>query len=551
MPDLSPDITERAKPAHAALAAAVLGAALSILSFFAVSAWEDRMAERSFAAVAQDHIRTLQTGIDGYIDRLIALRALFNAEDYADGVTRSEFEIFARELMQDRPGLLSMSWAPRVSANERAAHEESARRDGIFEYRIADIDANGKKVSPAPVRTEYFPVFYSTLPNGSQVYGIDMQDGGIRQKPIETARDNDAVAASDNFRLMDGFGKNPYGLYVILPVYRPGAPHRTLEERRQNIVGFVRATFQLQSVVDAVLSSIRAPVNFFLFEAGAGPTDLPAYVRKNGAPSDERVSRAHLLGEPLKWVGDLKAADRHWDVVVVPSGASNLMRHDRAWIVLGAGFLITLIVAGYVWTSTRYVRMLEAANIAVSEQAMSDSLTGLANRRCFVEKLTEAFEMAKRNGDVFAVHFLDLDGFKAVNDRHGHPAGDALLQEIATRLLARVRSTDLVARFGGDEFAVLQSHVASPAAANILAEKLVQALAAPYRIDGAELEVTASIGIALYTPAVEGPTSIMLQADLALYSAKAAGRNRVRIYGREPEAAPPSRPAGEPRSTAA
>jgi diguanylate cyclase (GGDEF)-like protein len=551
VPGLRSDLTERVRPAHAALAAAVLGVVLSVVSFFTVSAWEDRMAERSFAADAQDHIRTLQTGMDGYVDRLVSLRALFHAEDRADGVTRGEFEVFARELMQARPGLLSMSWSPRVPDAERAAHEKAARHDGISGYRISAIDANGDKTGPAPQRPDYYPVYYSTLPHSARAYGVDLQDGGVRQVPLDIAGDNDTVAATGNFRLQSGSGGSD-GFYVVLPVYRRGAPHASFDDRRRNIAGFVRATFQFHLVADEVFGGIRAPVNFFLFEADASGSDtkLPVYVRHNGAMSEERVARAYVLSEPLKWVGALRVADRYWEVVAVPNGGSSLIRHDRAWIVFGAGLLMTLIATGYAWTSTRYVRMLEAAHIAVSEQAMSDSLTGLANRRCFVEKLRDAFEMTKRSGDVFAVHFLDLDGFKQVNDEHGHPCGDALLQEVATRLLARVRSTDLVARFGGDEFAVLQTRVASPSAAGALAEKLVEGLAAPYTIDGTELNVTASIGIAFYTPSVEGPTSIMMQADLALYSAKAAGRNRVRIHGRDYDPAPP-RANGAPASTAA
>ncbi|WP_222875752.1 diguanylate cyclase domain-containing protein [Terrihabitans soli] len=539
MPDLRfhSSIAERVQPAQGALAAAILGVALSVIAFFAVSSWEDRAAERSFQTLAQDHIRTLQHGIDDYVARLAGLRAFFNATE-EQGVTREEFETYARELMRDLPGLYSMSWTPRVTDAEREAFERAARDDGIESFRISVIDQKGDKAGASPIRADYYPVYYSTQPHNAASYGIDLQDGGLRQRPLDAARDNDRLAATGNFRLQTGDG-NQYGFYVVLPVYKRGLPHETLEQRRQNIVGFVRATFQFHLIADAVLSGVKAPVNFFLFEMDAQATHLPAYVRTNGKASDHRVPRAYVMTEKPKWVGDLQVADRHWEAVAVPNGTSSLARHNRAWIVLASGLVITSIVALLVWSSTRYMRMLEAANAAISEQALTDPLTGLANRRHFVERLTEAFATADRTGHGFALHFMDLDGFKTVNDTHGHPMGDALLKEVADRLRARVREIDFVARFGGDEFAILQTLVKSPIAASNVAEKLVQAVAAPYRIGGVDLDITASFGIALYTAQVEGPTSLMMQADLALYSAKAAGRNAVRIYGGDAQTGAP------------
>lgn len=553
LPDLRfhSTLAEKVPPAHGALAAAVLGIALSAIAFFAVSTWEDRAAERTFTTLAQDHIRTLQHGIDDYVERLAGLRAFFNATE-DEWVTREDFETFARELMKDQRGLLSLSWSPRVRQPDRATHERAAQNDGIIGYRISAIDENGDKAGPAPERADYYPVFYSTQPHRAPSYGIDLQDGGVRQRPLDVARDSNTIAATDNFRLQTGAGGGD-GFYVVLPVYRRGELHTTIEERRRTILGFVRATFQFHSVADAVLSGVRAPVDFLLFEADANATNLPVYVRTNGGMSEHRVPRAYVMSEKMKWIGDLRVADRHWEAIVVPANASSFVRHNRAWIVLAAGLLIAAILAFYVWTSTRYVRMLEAANAAISEQALTDPLTGVANRRHFVERLTEAFATADRTGDGFAVHFMDLDGFKAVNDSQGHPVGDVLLQDVAQRLRTRVREIDFVARFGGDEFAILQTLVSSPVSAIGFAEKLVQAISAPYKIGGVEIGVTGSIGIALHTPQIEGPNSLIMQADLALYSAKAAGRNCVRMYGGDLESCvqAPAGAAARPRSTAA
>lgn len=519
---------ERVRPTLRTLAAAAAGIGAAILAFFAVSDWEERSAERSFTALAQENVGTLQHSVDHYADRLISLRGLFYGAEKAK-VSRRGFEIFSRELIRDLPGLLSLSWSPRVLHDERAAHERAARADGLAGYRISTVDAKSNLPGPQGKRADYYPIFYGTMPYSARAYGIDLQDGGVRQRPLDKARDLGVIAATENFRLQSKRARG-YEFYAALPVYRPGAPHETLAERRANILGFVRGTFQFQLMIDGVLSDVKTPLDFYIFEAGAGGSSMPVYARSGGTTSDEPVTRGQLLSQNLYWVGDLRLADRNWDVIVVPSGTAVLVYRKAAWIVLAAGILVALLIAAYAWTSARYVRMLEDANSLILEQALTDPLTGLSNRRHFVERLVTAFAVAQRTGDHFAVHFLDLDGFKAVNDTYGHPMGDALLKEVASRIALHTRMSDVAARFGGDEFAVLQSLVGSPMAANLFAEKLVGALAAPYRIDGIELHVTASLGIALQMPETEGPTSIMMQADLALYSAKAAGRNRVRIY---------------------
>jgi diguanylate cyclase (GGDEF)-like protein len=143
----------------------------------------------------------------------------------------------------------------------------------------------------------------------------------------------------------------------------------------------------------------------------------------------------------------------------------------------------------------------------------------------FLERVHLAFAEASRSGKPFVVHALDLDQFKDINDTMGHPAGDWLLCQVAERLRACVRETDLVARFGGDEFAILQTDAADPAGdAGALATKIGAVLAAPYEIDGSIVNVTVSIGIARYLPELTSPEAIMIQADLALYRAKEDGR---------------------------
>lgn len=168
--------------------------------------------------------------------------------------------------------------------------------------------------------------------------------------------------------------------------------------------------------------------------------------------------------------------------------------------------------------------------------ARTDALTGLANRPAFLERLDLALAAARRGDTPFAVLYVDLDNFKDVNDSLGHRTGDVLLKTVGDRLAGTVRETDLVARFGGDEFSVLQADVTDPSTAGTLAAKLRAVLAEPYTIDGNVLRVTATVGIALFAPEVENAAEILAQADRALYYAKEEGRDRYRFHSRKLDA---------------
>jgi diguanylate cyclase (GGDEF)-like protein/PAS domain S-box-containing protein len=162
--------------------------------------------------------------------------------------------------------------------------------------------------------------------------------------------------------------------------------------------------------------------------------------------------------------------------------------------------------------------------------ARFDPLTGLFNRTVFVDWVQKAVARVKRGGKGFAILYLDLDHFKDVNDTLGHPVGDLLLKAVAERLRSKVRETDVVARFGGDEFAVMQTDVTDPADASVLARKLIDNLSQPYSIEGNLIRLGASIGIAMCGPDALDAESLLSYADVALYRAKAEGRSKYRFF---------------------
>ena len=168
------------------------------------------------------------------------------------------------------------------------------------------------------------------------------------------------------------------------------------------------------------------------------------------------------------------------------------------------------------------MKQLESQLLA---EARVDPLTGLPNRKSFSQQLAQALLRARRHGSAVAVGFLDVDGFKQINDQHGHAVGDLVLKEFAARLRAGVRQTDFVARLSGDEFTLVLEdlHVRSELA--IVADKVLATIRRPFEIEGRTLRVTTSMGLALAT--AEEPAEALLQrADAAMYAAKADGRDR-------------------------
>ncbi len=162
--------------------------------------------------------------------------------------------------------------------------------------------------------------------------------------------------------------------------------------------------------------------------------------------------------------------------------------------------------------------------------ARYDVLTGLANRAVFVEMLQHEIAAAKRGEKSFAVLYLDLDHFKDVNDTLGHPVGDELLKVVAERLRANTRETDTVARFGGDEFAIIVADIRDPADAARLADKLILGFAMPFSVQGSDIHTAASIGIATYGSEASDAETLLSHADVALYRAKSEARGGYRFF---------------------
>lgn len=204
----------------------------------------------------------------------------------------------------------------------------------------------------------------------------------------------------------------------------------------------------------------------------------------------------------------------------------------------GEEFPIELSLGSWKQGGTRYFSAVihdiserKLAEEELKHMATHDSLTGLPMRHLCLDRISSAVASARRNKDSTAVLFIDLDGFKAVNDTMGHDAGDYLLVSVSQRLIDSVREVDAVARIGGDEFVVILVNIAERSSIANVANKLVDAISQPFQFNEEEVSISASIGIALYPDDAEEPEELLQLADTAMYSVKNRGKNNYSFAG--------------------
>lgn len=183
-----------------------------------------------------------------------------------------------------------------------------------------------------------------------------------------------------------------------------------------------------------------------------------------------------------------------------------------------------------VFSDISYLKTHEAE---LSQVANYDALTGIPNRRLLTDRLDQAIARAQRSAKMLSVCYIDLDGFKQVNDQHGHEAGDQLLVEVTRRMQEALRAGDTLARLGGDEFVVLFSDLASKQECHQILDRILEIVAMPVFIDSLEVAVSASIGVTFYTSANENGDTLLRQADQAMYVAKQTGKKRYHLYDSE------------------
>ena len=313
--------------------------------------------------------------------------------------------------------------------------------------------------------------------------------------------------------------------YVHTPVFRTGGP---AGERR--LGGALRVADTPDSTVIYRESVLSPPGQRRQITSTAPFGEIETVLYAGSEADPDQILLATMPG-PLKGPTAehvMEAGGDRWLLVVAANRPLiGTLAGREPWLLLARGLILTLLVTALVEALQRRRRYSQALELA--HQALHDALTGLPNRVLVGERLEQALARSARSGAEVAVLFIDLDRFKLINDSRGHAAGDELLVTVAERLRRVVRTDDVVARFGGDEFVVVFEDRAAAFEASVMAERILAELRQPVIVDGQEVFLSASVGIAT-SDGTGSPNSLLRDADAAMYRAKEKGRDRCEFF---------------------
>jgi diguanylate cyclase (GGDEF)-like protein len=343
--------------------------------------------------------------------------------------------------------------------------------------------------------------------------------GGYRQNGTTRAQFTQQLTDSGQVGVYSTAVSGVSSVILEAAVYRRGAPLASTVQRRAAVLGWVLDSFDLPALMQSALGTDHGlAVTLYHENSGLGPEFIG---RIGSAGSAHPFTRKTTLSVDGTWIIDVSGAG------LVSGPSANV----QGLVLFAGGIVATLLLLALVIvlarSRERALAMVAEKTGQLRHQALHDALTGLPNRVLALDRGEQMLGRARRQNLPIAALYVDLDGFKQVNDTFGHAAGDELLRTVAARLASVVREGDTAARLGGDEFIVLVEGSTLDAGPELVAERLLEVLNDPYEINGAgrgQLAVTASIGIAFGLR--EDADELLRDADTALYEAKAAGKNR-------------------------
>jgi len=492
----------------AAVLVLVLGMAGSLSAAGGVSANQTASARRAFAVSSDGIASNLQLAIQ-HDDDLILSGAAFVFADNAH-VSNAEFVQWAKNLrVLDRyPELQDFGDAVIVPDSRLAAFAARAVADPW-----APLGPGGTfQVVPAGHRSFYCFGRVGMVRNATvgAPAGFDFCAGGLRAGLL-AARDS-GLGSYQPFTV-----GSTLELGVQIPVYRGGETPATVAGRRAAFLGWFGASIVPKALLDEALEGHPTTAVRFRYHVGSS----------NAAFASGTAPRhAHSLTVDLQ---------NGWTVTSYSAvAAGGLFGNRNALALLLVGTVASLLLAILVFVlgtgRARALALVSARTGELRHQALHDALTGLPNRVLISDRVEQLLARNRRAGTEGAVMFVDLDEFKNVNDALGHAAGDRLLQAVAARMTAGLRDADTIGRMGGDEFVILLDGSGSNVGPELVAQRLLDVMRQPFEFDGAAMPliVTTSIGVAIGDRLTPG--DLLRDADVALYQAKAAGKNRYEIF---------------------
>ena len=474
------------------------------------------------------HAVGLQAQMDSYAGVLYGLRGAVVSDQDLD---RASFTTAVRAsgALTRLEGVQSLQLTALVPLEGARRFEAEASADPLIDGQLPPpVQIHPPLAQPV----SNVVAFVEPLEQNPHALGLNLSALPTRDQSIERARDNGRLVTTPPLDLVLPGGEEK-GFVQFLPVYTTAEVPLTTQERRDYFRGVLVGVFTAEGVV--ALAGVGVPdFDIAIYDRGplGGQTD-------GGQVESEPLveSVAGLDIEQAFGSADISVGDRMWTVYYVGEGLHAVPLGP--WLAALGGVLATGLLALYVWSSgrsrrqvARFIEQLSASEQRFQEMSLSDSLTGLANRRSLMSQMRNLAELSQRTGNAMVVLFLDIDGFKSVNDLYGHKAGDQLLIDMARRLSGAVRQSDLVGRLAGDEFCVC-GLVTGEEAADQVARRVQRALSRSYRIHGQDVTVASSIGGTLVRHQDVDIEAMLDAADHAMYESKARGRGEIVWFDEE------------------
>jgi len=508
---------------------AVLGTIVtgSVVALLAGALWRQSVhhSERqAFADASTDVLGTAELLLSQDVGFVKSLRVGVTHEP---SVSPSGFLAWFHELDGSKldPGGLGTVVVRRVATRELAAFQARRDADPTFRRLVQGLilpahpSARGYSclLSAAVVPSSYDPQTARLLQGDwcdpRSAIGRHRGAGTTQAQLMRLAADTRAfVVHSVRTAHRDDF-------FIETAYYRAGAPLGTLAQRRRALLGWVSSSFSVPALLRESLAPHRG-------------LSLTFYHRDPRGALERIGVGGHAARSPRFSASIAVPLAGGWLVRVAGAQRGPALSADvQGLMVAGATLLMTLLLAALLHTLVRSraqaLGLVDQKTGELRHQALHDALTGLPNRVLALDRAEHMLARARREQTPVAALYVDLDGFKQVNDTFGHAAGDELLQVVAQRLRSVVRAGDTAARLGGDEFVVLVEGANLAAGPELVAERVLEVLRQPYDLGervGRELALTASVGVAWGLR--ESADELLRDADLALYEAKADGRNR-------------------------
>lgn len=497
----------------------VIGLIIWIAASVGATAWVVRSslntAEREFLEYGEHFHAQLRDKLRANEAVLYGFSAFLGAIPRDDHFSASQY---ARSILERYPHIYMLEVVRRVSRSDLAAFTQQMRRKWHRNFEVRRFDYRGEREwAPLQDKSAYYPVILAEPESEAsrQVLGLDIDSLPGLRSALTRSELQGTPSASESFRLVEG----DQAYVLFRPIQNaPGAA------KNGGLMG--DTTYALMVVRARDLLPVQSTLNPAIGHAASMVISGSATGLFALTPSLPPPVGSGFF-EPLRIERTLDDLSQSINLSLERRiGISDLSGIGLVTVALASMFSLTMLL-GYAGSVHQRERRREEELRAIEHLALHDQLTGLPNRFLLLGRLEQVLTTAQRHGTKLAVMFLDLDGFKPINDRYGHHAGDALLREIGWRLRQCIRDCDTVARHGGDEFVVVLTDMRETPDAASVAEKILLAVAEPLEIEGETLHVTTSVGIAMFPEAGSDAETLLRAADAAMYEAKAEGR---RIY---------------------